>query len=76
VQHDRTRTKIVGCTDKRVNLNIGSSHCKQCYRERPGTRAEKLDGINKSKMGCPSCGERICAECWAKGYDIHQKRRS
>eukprot|EP00956_Cyclotella_meneghiniana_P016026 scaffold25077_cov48-Cyclotella_meneghiniana.AAC.2 len=73
VQHDRTRTKTVDCTNKRVNLQMGTSHCKQCYRERTGTRAEKLDGINKSCMGCPSCEERICKECWEKGYDMHQK---
>ena len=76
VQHDRTRTKTVGCTDKRVDLQIGSNYCKQCYRERPGTREEKLDGINYSRMGCPSCEERICKECWAKGYDMHQKKRA
>eukprot|EP00956_Cyclotella_meneghiniana_P044563 scaffold323191_cov89-Cyclotella_meneghiniana.AAC.1 len=69
-QHDRARTKTVDCTDKRVDLQIVvSNYCKQCYRERPGTRAEKLDGIKYSRMGCPSCGERICSECWcwAKG---------
>jgi len=76
VQHDGTRTKTVGCTDKRVDLQIGSNYCKQCYRERPGTREEKLDGINYSRMGCPSCEERICKECWAKGYDMHQKKRA
>eukprot|EP00956_Cyclotella_meneghiniana_P023808 scaffold46988_cov91-Cyclotella_meneghiniana.AAC.5 len=50
VQHDCTHTKTVDCTDtdKRVNLQIGTSYCKQSYRERPGTRAEKLDGIKKS----------------------------
>ena len=53
VQHDCSRTKTIDCTDKQVDLQIGSSYCKQCYRERPGTRAEKLNGINTSRMaGC------------------------
>ena len=50
IQHDRTRTKTVDCTDKQVNLLIGTSHCKQCYRERTGTKKQKLKGINKSCM--------------------------
>ena len=75
VPHDRSRTRTMDCTDKRVDLQIGSSYCKQCYRERPGTRAENLNGINTSRMGCPSCEECICKSCWDKGYDMHQKKR-
>ena len=73
VQHDRTRTKTIDCTDKRVNLCRGTSHCRQCYREREETKEEKMDGISKSSMGCPSCDELICKKCWEKGYDMHQK---
>ena len=76
VQHDRTRTKTVDCTDKRVDLGVGSSWCRQCYRERAGTKKEKLKGISNSHMGCPSSEELICKKCWDKGYDMHQKLRA
>ena len=76
VQRDRTRTKTVDCTDKLVDLGVGSSWCRQCYRERTGTKKEKLNGISSSRMGCPSCEEHICKKCWDKGYDMHQKQRA
>ena len=72
IHRDNKRTKTVGCTDKRVNLQADNNYCKQCYRERPGTREQKLHKINKSRLGCPNCGEHICKYCWAKGYDMHQ----
>lgn len=71
--HDNKRTKTKGCTDVRVNLERGSSHCRQCYRERQGTRDEKMKGIPKSSLGCPSCDEPICKKCWERGYDMHMK---
>ncbi len=76
IHRDNKRTKTVGCTDKRVNLQADNDYCKQCYRERPGTREQKLHKINKSRLGCPNCGEHICKYCWAKGYDMHQKPQS
>ena len=48
VQHDHTCTKTIGCTDKRVNLEKGTDYCKECYREREGTKQQKLKGITKS----------------------------
>ena len=76
VQHDHTRTKTFDCTDKRVDLQIGSSYCKQCYRERTGTRKQKMEKFPTSHMGCPSCEEHICKSCWEKGYNMHQKKCS
>lgn len=76
IHRDNKRTKTVGCTDKRVNLDAGCDYCKQCYRDRTGTREEKLYKINKSRLGCPNCGEHICKTCWAKGYDMHEKPRA
>ena len=76
VQHDSTHTKTIGGTDKRVNLEKGTDYCKQCYREREGTKQQKLKGITKSSMGCPPCNELICKKCWAKGYDMHQKKKA
>jgi hypothetical protein len=75
VQHDRTRTKTVDCTDKRVNLGRGTSYCRQCYRERSGTKEEKMLNIPGPAMGCPSCDEHIWKKCWDKGYDMHQKKK-
>ncbi len=75
VQHDRTRTKTVDCTDKRVNLGRGTSYCRQCYRERSGTKEEKMLNISGPAMGCPSCDEHICKKCWDEGYDMHQKKK-
>ena len=76
VQHDHTRTKTVDCTDRHVNLQRGSDCCMQCYREREGTREQKLKGISKSCKGCPSCNEHICKKCWEKGYDMRQKKKA
>jgi hypothetical protein len=73
VQHDNTRRKTVDCTDVRVDLQKGTSHCRQCYRERPGTKEQKMEKIPHPRLGCPSCDEVICKKCWAKGYDMHQK---
>ena len=74
VQHDRSRTKTIDCTDERVDLQIGSSYCKQYYRKRPGTRAEKMNRINTSRMGCPSCEECICKSCWDKDTTCTRRR--
>ena len=76
VQHDCTRTKTVDCTDKQVNLGRGTSYCKQCYRERTGTKEEKMVDIPRPAMGCPSCDETICKKCWEKWYDMHQKGKA
>ena len=27
-----------------------------------------------SGLGCPSCDERVCKDCWTKGYDMHKKK--
>ena len=32
MKHDSTRTVKKGLTDARVNLEQGSQHCRQCYR--------------------------------------------
>jgi hypothetical protein len=71
----RTR-KVTGCVDKRVNLQRGIQHCRQCYRERTGTHLEKMDGIPKTYLGCPGCEEQVCGNCWKKGYDMHMKPSS
>ena len=75
VQHDCTHTKTIGCIDKQVNSKKGTDYCKQCYRVREGTKQQKLKGITKSRMGCPTCSELICEKCWAKGYEMHQKKK-
>ena len=75
VQRDGTRTKTDDCTDKQVNLGKGSAHCRQCNRERTGTRAQKMYKIPKPEMGCPSCDEVICKMCWDKECDMHQRKK-
>ena len=42
IHQDNKSTKTVRCTDMRVNLDAGCDYCKQCYRERTGTREQKL----------------------------------
>ena len=76
IHQDNKSTKTVGCTDMRVNLDAGCDYCKQCYRERTGTREQKLYKIPNSRLGCPNCGEHICKTCWVKGYDMHEKPRA
>jgi hypothetical protein len=75
VQHDNSRTVTKDCTDKRVNLLRGTSYFKQCYRERSGSKKEKLENISYSRFGCPSCDEHVCDSCWEKGYDRHANKR-
>ena len=82
VQHDNSRTVTKGCTDKRVQLNRGSQHCRMCYRkqckgtekERARSSKDKVKACKTSEMGCPSCDEPICKKCWADGYDMHAKK--
>ncbi len=76
VQHDHTCTKTVDCTEKHVNLGRVTSYCKQCYRERTGTKAEKMKDIAHPAMGCPSCDETICKKCWEKGYNMHRNKKA
>ena len=72
------------CTNVRVNINRGGSWCRQCYRKQEGAvdengklldKAQKKKNCKTSRMGCPQrgCKEHICKDCWAEGYDRHQK---
>jgi hypothetical protein len=83
VQHDNSRTKQKGCTDKPVNLGRGSDYCRMCLRKmnaNPTEEWEKMNARQKQKMcktsrlGCPSCNEHICKSCWVEGYDMHVTR--
>ena len=66
--HDGKRArKVKGCVDKRVDLGKGMQQCRQCYRERVGTKKQKMDGISKITLRCPGCREQVCGKCWKKG---------
>ena len=58
------------CTDTRVTIANNSSYCRPCYKKQPNTKssAEKKFGCSKSRMGCGSCKEPVCAACW-ETYD-------
>jgi hypothetical protein len=71
-ENGRKRKVPVQCTKKRVSLPQfkEDQYCGQCYRNQP----QHLDSGAKKKlckkpsMGCPSCSEPICVECW-QSYD-------
>ena len=82
IQHDNTRTMTDNCTTKRVDLDRGCEHCKICLRKinaNPTEEQMTMNGeqrkkaFNTSRLGCPSCDEHICKNCWDKGYDQHAK---
>ena len=73
-----TRVKTIQCTGERVDLGLGCTYCRMCYRKLLGTMAsEQKTAVRKkmcrtSRMGCPICKEPICKECWGEGYDKHK----
>lgn len=81
-QHDNTRRVTNGCTDVRVDLGRGSRYCRQCYMQQPEfndagqrmTAAMKKAACTNSRLGCPSCDEPICQECWDDGYWRHNNQ--
>ena len=70
------RVTTTGCTEDRVNLSVGSGHCKMCYRNQSNelSAPNKRKNCNSSRLGCPVCKETICGDCWMEGYDMHAKR--
>jgi hypothetical protein len=38
------------------------------------SKNEKKKRCKTSRLGCPSCDERVCKDCWAEGYDMHKKK--
>jgi hypothetical protein len=38
------------------------------------SKNEKKKNCKTSRLGCPSCDERVCKDCWAEGYDMHKKK--
>lgn len=83
VHHDGSRTVTTGCTEVRVDLELGSSYCRQCYRNAPKynedgvkmTAVMKRKVCNSSRLGCSSCKEHVCDACWESGYWRHQQKR-
>ena len=73
-----TWVKTIQCTGKQVDLGLGCTYCRMCYRKLLGTMASKKEAAVKkkmhrtSRMGCPICKEPICKECWGEGYDKHK----
>ena len=63
-----------GCTEERVDLGIGGSYCRMCYRNATGTLSakDKRKLCMTSMLGCNQCQETICTACWEQGYDKHQ----
>jgi hypothetical protein len=80
VAKDRSTRKIKGHTQQRVDLQIGSSYCRQCLkiirgtaRGKEMTSSEAKKQCYTSRLGCPACEEQICGngKCWEKGYWPH-----
>ena len=72
-----TRMTTNKCADVRVDLGLGCTYCRMCYRKLLGTTASEQKSVVRktmcrmSRMGCPICKEPICNECWGEGYDKH-----
>jgi hypothetical protein len=76
---DNSTTVTTGHTPFHVNLQKGSSYCRQCLRKiRKTTEGKKLKSkeaqfqCNDSWMGCTTCDEQICDQCWDEGYWAHE----
>ena len=67
------KKRKIQCTSRRVRLDVSSGqYCRQCYRNQSGTsltNAQKRKNCKQSWLGCPSCNEPICKQCWEEGYD-------
>ena len=67
------KKRKIQCTSRRVQLDVSSGqYCRQCYRNQSGTsltNAQKRKNCKQSRLGCPSCNEPICKQCWEEGYD-------
>ena len=65
-----TRVKTNQCMGERVDLGLGCSYCRMCYRKLLGTTATEQEATVRrrmcraSRIGCPICNEPICKECW------------
>ncbi len=68
-----------------MDLKKGSSYCRMCFRKSMGAvdddgkkvsaALRKKKPCSKSaRLGCPSCDEVICRDCWAEWYDMHVKK--
>jgi hypothetical protein len=45
------------------------------YGKKVSAALRKKKPYSKSaRLGCPSCDEVICRDCWAEGYDMHVKK--
>ena len=60
-----------GCTEERVDSGgTGSSYCRMCYRNAPGTLSakDKRKLCKTSRLGYNQCRETICEVWWEQGY--------
>ena len=76
---DNSTTVTTGHTSYRVELLKGSQYCRQCYKVLKETDAgkglsakEKKKKCRASRLGCSTCDEPICEDCWDSGYWRHE----
>jgi hypothetical protein len=76
---DNSTSKVKGHTPFRVDLQKGSSYCRQCLKKlRKTSEGKKLKSkeaqwqCRDSRMGCAACDEHISDKCWEEGYWAHE----